>query len=789
MYACRLTSKRSRWKFSATTVLLCSFFCLSLFADKEQLEHLRWMQENLANVPEWNAWQERTGELPPDFDSLPRSNFLPDPLSFFDGSSVEDGKDWSKRRLEILDAYQQYLLGSFPPKPKLSGVETVETSEFEGYSTQVFRLQYGPSGKASLRVEISTPDGGGPFPVVITPSLGGWKSELIPRGYAAVGYAANDFMDDTVDLVELYPEYDFATLPRRAWAIQPVLDYIEKLPEIDKDRIGLYGYSRNGKMATIAAALEERIDAVIAGSTGVGGVLPWRLLGEWGMGESIESTSVMFPDWFHPRMRFFAGHEDRLPVDANLLVAAIAPRACLMQFGLNDEVSSVWATEQVYESALEVYELLGHPDRLGLLREPGFHGSIDPDKCLDWLDIQFDRAGDSRWDNDRMFEWDFEEWSRSNAKTYGVTEFPIRNPEASLLEAEEKTINSVAEWETRVEGVKDEVERMLGNAPPQPPAPVPFWLRGREQKPRPGPTNGEGSGPGQLEPDVPAWVIGRSIQEFGWVDEDNDRIDSLRLSFGDGLHGDLFLPKERQGDERLPTVIWLHGYSYPLGYMWVYRRDTHPVLALAKAGYAVFAFDQTGFGYRQDEAAPFYDRYPQWSRLGRMVRDLSAALDKLQHEEVVDDERIYALGYTLGGTVGLHAAALDERLRGVVSVSGFSPFRTDSNSSGMGGLERYSHQRSLLPQMGLFIGEEKRVPYDFDELIGAIAPRPVLVVQPTMGRGAETSEVKSTVERAREVYELYGNSRNIELYQPEDYTRFTEATQTEVIDWMLTHLP
>ena len=77
----------------------------------------------------------------------------------------------------------------------------------------------------------------------------------------------------------------------------------------------------------IAAAIDERIGAVIAGSTGVGGALPFRLAGECNAAEGIESTTRMFPDWFHPRLRYFAGREDRLPVDGNLLTALIAPRA------------------------------------------------------------------------------------------------------------------------------------------------------------------------------------------------------------------------------------------------------------------------------------------------------------------------------------------------------------------------------------------------------------------------------------------------------------------------------
>jgi hypothetical protein len=72
-------------------------------------------------------------------------------------------------------------------------------------------------------------------------------------------------------------------------------------------------------MAAIATVLDERISAVIAGSTGVGGILPWRLAGERNFAEGIESTTRSFPTWFVPRLRFFSGREDRLPIDGNLL--------------------------------------------------------------------------------------------------------------------------------------------------------------------------------------------------------------------------------------------------------------------------------------------------------------------------------------------------------------------------------------------------------------------------------------------------------------------------------------
>ena len=218
--------------------------------------------------------------------------------------------------------------------------------------------------------------------------------------------------------------------------------------------------------------------------------------------------------------------------------------------------------------------------------------------------------------------------------------------------------------------------------------------------------------------------------------------------------------------------------------MWVYRRDLHPVLALVKAGYAVLAFDQCGFGSRMSEIGPFYDRYPRWSQLGRMVEDARAALDALEKDSLVDPQRLFLFGYTLGGTVGLHTAALDPRVKGVVAVSGFTPMRADTAARGTGGIARLSHERPVVPRLGLFVGREQDIPYDYDELIAAIAPRPVLVVQPTMDRDATPADVRTAVERARRVYALYGAGEKLLLDEPDDYQRLPAATQNRAIEWL-----
>src|SRR5690625_7640308 len=75
-----------------------------------------------------------------------------------------------------------------------------------------------------------------------------------------------------------------------------------------------------------------------------------------------------------------------------------------------------------------------------------------------------------------------------------------------------------------------------------------------------------------------------------------------------------------------------------------------------------------GFGNRQEEGRNFYDRYPRWSRMGKMTADVSGAVDALSQLDGIDGDQIYVVGYSLGGTVGLYATALDDRIRGLISV-------------------------------------------------------------------------------------------------------------------------
>src|SRR5690242_5190878 len=97
-------------KESLVSLALAILACIppaSAMTLEERRQYLEKLQQILPAVPSFNAWLEKTGELPPDFDALPRGNGLPDPLKFLDGRPVRTAADWKARRAEIRQLFEK----------------------------------------------------------------------------------------------------------------------------------------------------------------------------------------------------------------------------------------------------------------------------------------------------------------------------------------------------------------------------------------------------------------------------------------------------------------------------------------------------------------------------------------------------------------------------------------------------------------------------------------------------------------------------------------------------------
>src|SRR4051812_33294568 len=91
-----------------TLLFLTALAPLHAMTAEERKQYLTKLQGIIPDVPSFRQWVEKTGEMPPDFDVLPRVNGLPDPLRFLDGRPVRTPLDWKARRTEIRQLFEKY---------------------------------------------------------------------------------------------------------------------------------------------------------------------------------------------------------------------------------------------------------------------------------------------------------------------------------------------------------------------------------------------------------------------------------------------------------------------------------------------------------------------------------------------------------------------------------------------------------------------------------------------------------------------------------------------------------
>ena len=128
-------------------------------------------------------------------------------------------------------------------------------------------------------------------------------------------------------------------------------------------------------------------------------------------------------------------------------------------------------------------------------------------------------------------------------------------------------------------------------------------------------------------------------------------------SEGTRLSGDLFMPDGLNPNEQRAGILLCHGYT---GVRNLYLPDT--AKALTDAGYVVLTFDYKGWGDSDGPKA-------RLSPYGRVL-DSQAALTFLGAQPMVDSDRLGIYGTSYGGATVVWTAAVDPRVKAVVSVVG-----------------------------------------------------------------------------------------------------------------------
>ncbi len=116
----------------------------------------------------------------------------------------------------------------------------------------------------------------------------------------------------------------------------------------------------------------------------------------------------------------------------------------------------------------------------------------------------------------------------------------------------------------------------------------------------------------------------------------------------------------------------------------------------------------------------------------KAIWDNSRALDLLASLPFVATNRGFgAIGHSLGGHNGLFTAAFDPRLTAVVTSCGFDSFRDyyDADPAVWETGRGWTSTR-YMPRLAAFRGRLDQIPFDFTDVLGAIAPRAVFVSAP-----------------------------------------------------------
>lgn len=250
---------------------------------------------------------------------------------------------------------------------------------------------------------------------------------------------------------------------------------------------------------------------------------------------------------------------------------------------------------------------------------------------------------------------------------------------------------------------------------------------------------------------------------------------------GDRVPAWLLIPNELPASGKAPAMLCLHqttkiGKDEPasLGGL----PSLHYAHELAERGYVCLVPDYPSFGeYEYD-----FKKHGAARASGSMkaIWNNMRAVDLLETLSQVNKDRIGVIGHSLGGHNSLFTAVFDPRLKAVVTSCGFTPFHDYYGGKVAG----WTSDRYMPRIRDVYENNADMLPFDFYEVIAAIAPRGVFSNSPMKDSNFDISGVRKAYAKAGEVFALMKAEKNLTLVTPDAPHDFPEAERKAAYAWL-----
>ncbi|MCE9531092.1 MAG: alpha/beta fold hydrolase [Planctomycetes bacterium] len=291
-------------------------------------------------------------------------------------------------------------------------------------------------------------------------------------------------------------------------------------------------------------------------------------------------------------------------------------------------------------------------------------------------------------------------------------------------EDRKQPIRTVADWEIRRQHVVANVERVMGQFPSQMRR-VPLDVKVVEEK-----------------------RVGDLIRRKVTYQSDPD----------DRVAAYIFVPATTP-PKKLPAVLCLHqttknGKDESAGVQG--NPDLKYGLELAERGFVTIMPDYPSFGEHKYDFDP---KHGYASGSMKAIWDNVRAVDLLETLPEVSADRIGVIGHSLGGHNAMFTALFEPRLKAIVSSCGFTTFRKDDMPSWTG--------KVYMPRIkNEFDNDASKVPFDFQEIVAAFAPRAFLACAADKDSDFDVSGVRDVMDAAKPIFKLFDATNKLAAYYP-----------------------